>query len=104
MCIVSGFLFVKVCASSGPACYGQDEIGLPPTPDTSHLGCSYFLHSSHHFLSTLGAVMLKQQQQQQQQQKKTKQDVHNQIVNTTTYIHMYKYKNVANKLRWFVLW
>ena len=32
--------------------------GLPPTPDTLHLGCSYHLHSSHHFLSTLGAVML----------------------------------------------
>ena len=28
--------------------------GLPPTPDTLHLGCSYHLHSSHHFLSTLG--------------------------------------------------
>ena len=34
--------------------------GLPPTPDTSHLGCSYHLHSSHRFLSTWGAVMLKQ--------------------------------------------
>ena len=28
--------------------------GLPPTPDTLHLGCSYHLHSSHRFLSTLG--------------------------------------------------
>jgi len=33
--------------------------GLPPTPDTLHLGCSYHLHSSHRFLSTWGAVMLK---------------------------------------------
>ena len=40
-------------------CYGQDEKGLPPTPDTLHLGCSYHLHSSHRFLSTCGAVMLK---------------------------------------------
>ena len=32
--------------------------GLPPTPDILHLGCSY-LHSSHRFLSILGAVMLK---------------------------------------------
>ena len=32
--------------------------GLPPTPDTLHLGCSYYLHSSHHFLSTWGVVML----------------------------------------------
>ena len=32
--------------------------GLPPTPNTLHLGCSYHLHSSHHFLSTWGAVML----------------------------------------------
>ena len=39
-------------------CYGQDEKGLPPTPDTLHLGCSYHMHSSHHFLSTLGLIML----------------------------------------------
>ena len=32
---------------------GQND--LPPTPDTLHLGCSYQLHSSHNFLSTLGA-------------------------------------------------
>ena len=32
--------------------------GLPPTPDTLHLGCSYHLHSSYHFLSTWGVVML----------------------------------------------
>ena len=32
--------------------------GLPPTPNTLHLGCSYHLHSSHHFLSTWGAAML----------------------------------------------
>ena len=31
--------------------------GLPPTPDNLHLGGSYQLHSSHHFLST--TVMLK---------------------------------------------
>ena len=34
-------------------------MGLPPTPYTWHLGCSYHLHSSHHFLSTWGVVMLK---------------------------------------------
>jgi len=33
-------------------CNGQDEKGLPPTPDTLHLGCSsYHVHSSHRFLS-----------------------------------------------------
>ena len=32
--------------------------GLPPTPDTLHFGCRYHMHSSHHFLSTWGAVML----------------------------------------------
>ena len=32
--------------------------GLPPVPDTLHLGCSCHLHSSHHFLSTWGVVML----------------------------------------------
>ena len=32
--------------------------GLPPTPDTLHLGCSNHLHFSHHFLSTWDAVML----------------------------------------------
>ena len=32
--------------------------GLPPTPDTLHLECSYHLHSSHRFLSLWGAVML----------------------------------------------
>ena len=34
--------------------------GLPPTPVSLHLGCSYHLHSSHHFLSTWHAIMLKQ--------------------------------------------
>ena len=33
--------------------------GLPPTPNTLHFGCSYHLHSSHHFLSTWRAIMLK---------------------------------------------
>ena len=33
--------------------------GLPPTSNTLHLGCSYHLHSSHHFLSTWRAIMLK---------------------------------------------
>ena len=28
--------------------------GLQPTPDILHLGCSYQLHPSHHFLSTWG--------------------------------------------------
>ena len=32
--------------------------GLPPTPNTLHLGCSYHQHSSHCFLSILGAVFL----------------------------------------------
>ena len=32
--------------------------GLPPIPDTLHLGCSCHLHSSHRFLSTWGAVIL----------------------------------------------
>ena len=40
-------------------CYGQEEKGLPPTPDTLHLGYSYYLHSSQRFLSTWDVVMLK---------------------------------------------
>ena len=32
--------------------------GLPPSPDTLHLGCSYHLHSIHRILSTWRAVML----------------------------------------------
>ena len=32
--------------------------GLPPTPNTLHLGCSYQLHSSHCFLSIWSAVRL----------------------------------------------
>ena len=38
-------------------CYGQDKI-LTPTPINLHLGCSYHLHSSHHFFPAWGAVML----------------------------------------------
>ena len=34
-------------------------MGLPPIPDTLHLGCSCHLHSSRRFLSTWGVVMLK---------------------------------------------
>ena len=40
--------------------------GLPPTPDTLNLGCSYYLHSSHRFLSTWGAVMLETNQNKTQ--------------------------------------
>ena len=32
----------------------QDEKGLPPTPDTLHLGRTYHLHSSHRFFFHLG--------------------------------------------------
>ena len=32
--------------------------GLPPTPDTLYLGCSYYLHISHHFLSAWGVLRL----------------------------------------------
>ena len=35
--------------------YAQDKI---PTPNTLQLGCSYHLHSIHHFLPTWGAVRL----------------------------------------------
>ena len=70
--IPMAFLLAKVCtlaACSPPRsvclywifCYGLlwvGQNGLPPTPDTLHLGCSYHLHSSHRFLSTWGAVML----------------------------------------------
>ena len=46
ICLVFSFLHT----SGGSAVfYGN---GLPPTPNTLHLGCSYHLHSSHHFLST----------------------------------------------------
>ena len=51
-------------------CYGQDEKGLPPTPDTWHLGCSYHLHSSHRFLSTWGAVMLETKTDKQKKHRK----------------------------------
>ena len=46
--------------------------GLPPTPDTLHLGCSYHLHSSHHFLSTCGVVML-EKKHKKKNKKKNKQ-------------------------------
>ena len=42
---------------------GQDKKGLPPTPDTLHLGCSYHLHSSHRFLYTWGVVMLEKEKE-----------------------------------------
>ena len=35
--------------------------GLLPTLNIFHLGCSYHLHSSHHFLSTWGVVMLEKE-------------------------------------------
>ena len=79
------FLLVNVCALAacspctwkcvplvdlldGLLCAGQN--GLPPTPDTLHLGCSYHLHSSHHFLSTWGAVMLKKKKDLKKRKKK----------------------------------
>ena len=37
-------------------CAGQNR--LRPARDNLHLGCSYYLHSSHSFLSTWGVVML----------------------------------------------
>ena len=43
--------------------------GLPPTPDTLHLGCSYHLHSSHCFLSTLGVVMLKKKEKKKKKKR-----------------------------------
>ena len=64
---------VKVCALAacslpGSVCLewiallwvGQN--GLPPTPNTLYLGCSYHLHSSHRFLSTWGVVMLERKE------------------------------------------
>ena len=71
--IPMAFLLVKVCAlaACSPPSWkcmplvdllngllwpGQN--GLPPTPDTLHLGCSYLLHPSHRFLSTWGVVRL----------------------------------------------
>ena len=54
-------------------CNGQDEIekGLPPTPDTLHLGCSsYHLHTSHRFLSTWGTVMLEKVRKKKKKKKK----------------------------------
>ena len=79
ICVVSGFLLVKVCALAacspctwkcvpivdllnGPLWAGRN--GLPPTPDTLDLGWSYHLHSSHRFLSTWGAVMLEKKKKQ----------------------------------------
>ena len=54
-------------------CNGQDEIekGLPPTPDTLHLGCSsYHLHTSHRFLSTWGTVTLEKVRKKKKKKKK----------------------------------
>ena len=31
--------------------------GLWPTPDNLHLGCSYYLHSSHHFFFHFGIIL-----------------------------------------------
>ena len=77
LCVVSGFLLVKgmpcclltmhleVCASRPMDLLHSLRLlwagrnGLPPTPDTLHLGCSYRLHSSYHFVSTCGAALLK---------------------------------------------
>ena len=49
--------------------------GLPPTPDTLHLGCSYHLHSSHHFLSTWGVVMLEKKKERERAKKKVLSNV-----------------------------
>ena len=52
---------LEVCASSVDllnALLRAGQNGLPPTPNTLHLGCSYHVHSSHHFLSTWCAIML----------------------------------------------
>ena len=58
-------VFVSIKCTSGVCFYPvivmwliMDEKGLPPTPDTLRLGCSYHLHSSHRFLSTWGAVTM----------------------------------------------
>ena len=54
-------------------CNGQDEIekGLPPTPDTLHLGCSsYHLHTSHRFLSTWGTVTLEKVRKKKKKKKR----------------------------------
>ena len=53
----------SLCSPPGSVCLLNALLwagrnGLPPTPNTLHLGCSYHLQSSHHFLSTWGAVML----------------------------------------------
>ena len=42
-------------------CTGRS--GLPPAPDTLQFGFSYHLHTSHHFPSTWGAVMLKRKKE-----------------------------------------
>ena len=40
-------------------CYMQSsQNGLPPTPNTLHLGCLYRLHPSNYFLFTWGVVRL----------------------------------------------
>ena len=51
-------LKVRICNGLFNSLLWAGQNGLPPTTDTLHLGCSYHLHSSHHFLSTWGAVML----------------------------------------------
>ena len=43
---------LEVHASSGNCLLWTRQNGQPPTPVSLHVGCSYHLHSSHHFLST----------------------------------------------------
>ena len=52
---------------------------MPPTLNTLHLGCSYNLHSSHQFLSTWGAVMLKPKKK-----KEEKRENKQVVIDTTT--------------------
>ena len=48
----------SVVTATHTICYVQDEMACHLHPILLHLGCNYYLHSSHCFLSTWGAVML----------------------------------------------
>jgi len=46
--------------------WAGQKYGLPPTPDNSHLGCSYHLYSSHCLLSTWSAVYARKERRKKQ--------------------------------------
>ena len=59
--------------------------GLPPIPDTWHLGCSYHLHSSHCFLSTWGVGVQLCWKKKKKKKKKRRIIIDNRVVTYVVY-------------------